>query len=41
MALTATSGSSWAQLLELAASKRAQRGGFQNKIFLEHVDDPA
>jgi predicted house-cleaning noncanonical NTP pyrophosphatase (MazG superfamily) len=41
MALTATSGSSWEQLLDAAARKRAQRGGFQNKIFLEPVDDPA
>ncbi len=41
MALTASLGSSWEHLLDVAARKRAQRGGFKNKIVLEHVDDPA
>jgi predicted house-cleaning noncanonical NTP pyrophosphatase (MazG superfamily) len=40
MALTASCGSTWTELLDLAARKRAQRGGFQNRIFLEYVDDP-
>jgi hypothetical protein len=40
MALAATTGCSWARLLALTASKRHDRGGFQNKIFLEYVEDP-
>jgi predicted house-cleaning noncanonical NTP pyrophosphatase (MazG superfamily) len=38
-ALTATAGITWDQLLSLAASKRSQRGGFQQRLFLEYVEE--
>lgn len=30
----------WAHIVETAASKRAERGGFRDRIFLEYVDIP-
>jgi predicted house-cleaning noncanonical NTP pyrophosphatase (MazG superfamily) len=39
-ALTATFGLTWEQLQELAADKRAHRGGFRQRLFLEYVDQP-
>jgi hypothetical protein len=29
----------WDQLLALAAGKRSQRGGFEQRLFLEYVDE--
>jgi predicted house-cleaning noncanonical NTP pyrophosphatase (MazG superfamily) len=37
-ALAAAVGMSWTQLLALAAEKRARRGGFEKRIFLESVE---
>jgi predicted house-cleaning noncanonical NTP pyrophosphatase (MazG superfamily) len=40
-ALTAACDLTWEQLQELADDKRARRGGFQRRIFLDYVDQPA
>jgi predicted house-cleaning noncanonical NTP pyrophosphatase (MazG superfamily) len=37
-ALTRAASITWNQLLTLAASKRSQRGGFEQRLFLEYVD---
>jgi predicted house-cleaning noncanonical NTP pyrophosphatase (MazG superfamily) len=37
-ALTEASGMTWTGLQHVAARKRAERGGFSERIFLEHVD---
>jgi len=37
-ALVAAQGMGWDELLSLAARKRAERGGFAYRIFLEFVD---
>lgn len=37
-ALAMTLGLTWEQLLRLTAEKRTQRGGFQDRIFLEYVE---
>jgi predicted house-cleaning noncanonical NTP pyrophosphatase (MazG superfamily) len=37
-ALAIAMGMTWDQLLTLAADKRAQRGGFNHRIFLEYVE---
>jgi predicted house-cleaning noncanonical NTP pyrophosphatase (MazG superfamily) len=37
-ALARTAGMTWEQLLALTADKRAQRGGFDRRIFLEYVE---
>ena len=29
----------WAEIVSAAASKRAERGGFRDRILLEHVDE--
>jgi predicted house-cleaning noncanonical NTP pyrophosphatase (MazG superfamily) len=39
-ALTAALGLTWEQLQELADGKRARRGGFQRRVFLDYVDQP-
>jgi predicted house-cleaning noncanonical NTP pyrophosphatase (MazG superfamily) len=39
-ALTAALGLTWEQLQELADDKRARRGGFQQRLFLDYVDQP-
>jgi predicted house-cleaning noncanonical NTP pyrophosphatase (MazG superfamily) len=39
-ALTAAFGLTWDQLQELAADKRAHRGGFRQRLFLDYVDQP-
>jgi predicted house-cleaning noncanonical NTP pyrophosphatase (MazG superfamily) len=31
-------GMAWGQILQLAADKRARRGGFDRRIFLEYVE---
>jgi predicted house-cleaning noncanonical NTP pyrophosphatase (MazG superfamily) len=38
-ALTVTVGTTWDELLSLAADKRSQRGGFQQRLFLESVEE--
>jgi predicted house-cleaning noncanonical NTP pyrophosphatase (MazG superfamily) len=37
-ALVSAQGMRWDELLSVAASKRAQRGAFADRIFLEHVE---
>ena len=39
-ALTAAFGLTWDQLQELAADKRAHRGGFRQRLFLDYADQP-
>jgi predicted house-cleaning noncanonical NTP pyrophosphatase (MazG superfamily) len=39
-ALTAALGLTWEQLQELAGDKRTHRGGFQQRLFLDYVDQP-
>ena len=36
--VVATDGMTWDKLQELAAAKRTQRGGFEQRLFLEYVD---
>lgn len=38
-ALVCTLGMTWEDLLSLTARKRAERGGFSDRIFLEYVDE--
>ncbi|HEY1641002.1 MAG TPA: nucleoside triphosphate pyrophosphohydrolase [Streptosporangiaceae bacterium] len=40
-ALAGAAGLTWAELTDEAARKRAERGGFRDRIFLEHVDQDA
>jgi predicted house-cleaning noncanonical NTP pyrophosphatase (MazG superfamily) len=37
-ALAKAHGLAWEQILKLAADKRARRGGFDRRIFLEYVE---
>jgi predicted house-cleaning noncanonical NTP pyrophosphatase (MazG superfamily) len=37
-ALAKAHGLAWEQILKLAAEKRAKRGGFHRRIFLEYVE---
>jgi predicted house-cleaning noncanonical NTP pyrophosphatase (MazG superfamily) len=37
-ALAAVHHMSWEEIMSVAARKRAERGGFDNRIFLEYVD---
>jgi predicted house-cleaning noncanonical NTP pyrophosphatase (MazG superfamily) len=37
-ALVAARGRSWEELLSVAAGKRAERGAFSDRIFLEYVE---
>jgi len=37
-ALAAVHHLSWEDIMSVAARKRAERGGFENRIFLEYVD---
>ena len=37
-ALTEALGMSWEQLLALTADKRARRGGFEGRLFLEYIE---
>jgi predicted house-cleaning noncanonical NTP pyrophosphatase (MazG superfamily) len=39
-ALAEALGMTWEQLLALAADKRAQRGGFEGRLFLEYIEQP-
>ena len=38
-ALATALGMTWGQVLKLAAERRAQRGGFNDRIFLEYVEE--
>ena len=38
--LASTLGETWEQILDLAAAKRSQRGGFERRLLLEYVDQP-
>jgi predicted house-cleaning noncanonical NTP pyrophosphatase (MazG superfamily) len=40
-ALTAEAGLTWEQMLALADGKRARRGGFRDRLYLEFTDSPA
>jgi len=37
-ALVAATGMQWGELLALAADKRAKRGGYEERLFLEYVE---
>jgi predicted house-cleaning noncanonical NTP pyrophosphatase (MazG superfamily) len=40
-ALVAAAGMTWDELVAVAAAQRADRGGFDRRLFLEYVDQPS
>ena len=40
-AIVEATGMTWEELLTVAADKRAQRGAFNHRLFLQYVEQPA
>jgi predicted house-cleaning noncanonical NTP pyrophosphatase (MazG superfamily) len=40
MSIASAVGITWEQILNVAAAKRNERGGFQHRLLLEYVDEP-